>query len=105
MYVCMYACMYVCMYLSIYLSTYLSICTRQESSHSQRFCLSEIWAFNLVNKENNISSSTNTLILAFFGHKVKPLSIKRLGISSINLHLVNVKCKGSNPRNKIVSTK
>ena len=47
----------------------------------------------------------NTMILAFLGHKTKPSSIKRLSIYSINLHSVNVKCKGNNLENKIASSK
>ena len=40
-----------------------------------------------------------------FDHKAKPLPIKRLNISSINLHLVNAKFKAHNFGNKAVSFK
>ena len=47
----------------------------------------------------------NISILAFFGHKTKPSSIKSLNISSINLHSVSVKCNGNSRGNQIVSSK
>ena len=69
-----------------------------------KFCSEPFFPFSTVNFSEGCSSlrsSLNTSILAFFGHKTKPSSIKRLNISSINLHSVNVKCKGNSRENKI----
>ena len=63
--------------------------------------------FSTVNFNEGCSSLKtylNTSILAFFGHEIKPSSIKHLNISSVNLCSINVKCKGNRCGNKIVSS-
>ena len=77
-------------------------------SKKSEFCSQLIFPFSTVDFNEGCSSlrsSLNTSILAFFGHKTKPLSIKRLSIYLINLHSVHIKRKGIKRGNKMVSSK
>ena len=72
-----------------------------------KLCSHYFFPFSTINFNERCSSLKtylNTSIVAFFGHEIKPSSIKRLNISSVNLYSLNVKCKGNRCGNKVVSS-